>query len=30
VLLLGTHFNAPTGGYVRSSDQGWVWAAHEG
>jgi glyoxylase-like metal-dependent hydrolase (beta-lactamase superfamily II) len=30
VLLLGTHFNSPTGGYVRSSGQGWVWAAHEG
>jgi glyoxylase-like metal-dependent hydrolase (beta-lactamase superfamily II) len=30
VLLLGTHFNAPAGGYVRSSGQGWIWAAQEG
>jgi glyoxylase-like metal-dependent hydrolase (beta-lactamase superfamily II) len=30
VLLLGTHFNDPAGGYVRSADQGWVWAPHEG
>ena len=30
VLLLGTHFNAPAGGYVRSAGHGWTWAAHKG
>jgi glyoxylase-like metal-dependent hydrolase (beta-lactamase superfamily II) len=30
VLLLGTHFNAPTGGYVRSTGAGWTWSAHKG
>lgn len=30
VLLLGTHFNAPAGGYVTNAGQGWVWTAHKG
>lgn len=30
VLLLGTHFNEPAGGYVRSAGNGWIWAAHKG
>lgn len=30
VLLLGTHFNEPAGGYVTSSGQGWTWKPHKG
>jgi glyoxylase-like metal-dependent hydrolase (beta-lactamase superfamily II) len=30
VLLLGTHFNAPAGGHIRSTDRGWTWVAAEG
>lgn len=30
VLLLGTHFNAPAGGYVTSAGTGWTWTAHKG
>jgi glyoxylase-like metal-dependent hydrolase (beta-lactamase superfamily II) len=30
VLLLGTHFNRPAGGYIVSTDQGWLWNPHKG
>ena len=30
VLVLGTHFNAPSGGHVRSVGDGWTWAPAKG
>lgn len=30
VLVLGTHFNAPTGGRIRSAGDGWTWVPAKG